>query len=154
LHRFTCQVLILTPVIVLFKLTFWTVTPGTQAFVLSFLSLPVLIPWPGLQFTTCRWTLRHPVWMEMQSSPVTKSKWSITQRSTYFTISKPTICEDVDTAQAGVINGDICRCIPSVFGLSPGEETDMLKTWTASQLLNFRWHCRLFWMVMPVTVTL
>lgn len=37
--------------------------------------------------------------------------------------------------------------------LSPGEETVMLKTSTAWQLSNLRWHCGLFWIVIPFTVT-
>ncbi|GER54820.1 breast cancer associated RING 1 [Striga asiatica] len=49
---------------------------------------------------------------------------------------------------------EFCKCIPSVFGLLPGDETVKLYTDTPMQLSNFRWHCALFWIVMPVTVTL
>jgi hypothetical protein len=49
----TCQVLILTPVIVRNMLTSLTVTLETHAFVLSRPSPPMLIPWPGPQLTLC-----------------------------------------------------------------------------------------------------
>jgi hypothetical protein len=67
--KLTCQVLILTPFMVLNMLTSLTVTFDTHAFVLSRPSPPMLIPWPGPQFTLCIFMLLHPVWMEMQSSP-------------------------------------------------------------------------------------
>ncbi|CAL4955540.1 unnamed protein product [Urochloa decumbens] len=50
-------------------LTSLTVTFDTHAFVLSRPSPPMLIPWPGPQFTLCIFMLLHPVWMEIQSSP-------------------------------------------------------------------------------------
>jgi len=65
----TCQVLILTPFIVLNMLTSLTVTLDTHAFVLYLPRPPMLIPWPGPQFTLCMFMSLHPVWMETQSSP-------------------------------------------------------------------------------------
>lgn len=49
---------------------------------------------------------------------------------------------------------EFCKWIPSVLGLSPGD--DMVTSWTKTplQLSNLRWHCGLFWIVMPVTVGL
>ena len=58
-------------------LTSLTVTFDTHAFVLSRPSPPMLIPWPGPQFTLCIFMLLHPVWMEIQSSPaLNKTNWS------------------------------------------------------------------------------
>lgn len=76
----TCQVLILTPVMVLNMLTSLTVTLETHAFVLSRPRPPMLIPWPGPQFTLCIFILLHPVWMETQSSPAsyTTKKYMLT----------------------------------------------------------------------------
>jgi hypothetical protein len=65
----TCQVLILTPVIVLNILTSLTVMLDTHAFVLYLPRPPMLIPCPGPQFTLCMFTSLHPVCMETQSSP-------------------------------------------------------------------------------------
>ena len=79
--KLTCQVLILTPFMVLNMLTSLTVTFDTHAFVLSRPSPPMLIPWPGPQFTLCIFMLLHPVWMEMQSSPVSNR----TKGLCYFT---------------------------------------------------------------------
>jgi len=74
--RLTCQVLILTPFMVRNMLTSLTVTFDTHAFVLSRPSPPMLIPWPGPQFTLCIFMLLHPVWMEIQSSPaLNKTNW-------------------------------------------------------------------------------
>ena len=66
---FTCQVLILTPVIVLNIFTSLTVMLDTHAFVLYLPRPPMLIPCPGPQFTLCMFTSLHPVCMETQSSP-------------------------------------------------------------------------------------
>ena len=65
----TCHVLILTPFIVLCITTSRTVMFETQALVLSFPRLPMLIPCPGPQLTLCMYTFEHPVCMETQSSP-------------------------------------------------------------------------------------
>ena len=46
----------------------------TQAFVLSFPRLPMLIPCPGPQLTLCIYTFEQPVCIEIQSSPVRKFK--------------------------------------------------------------------------------
>lgn len=70
----TCHVLILTPFIVFCITTSLTVMFETQAFVLSFPRLPMLIPCPGPQFMLCTYTLVHPVCMETQSSPVRNQK--------------------------------------------------------------------------------
>ncbi|GJN18278.1 hypothetical protein PR202_gb05422 [Eleusine coracana subsp. coracana] len=51
-----------------------TVTFETHAFVLSRPSPPMLIPWPGPQFTLCILMLLHPVWIEMQSSPTLRQR--------------------------------------------------------------------------------
>jgi len=50
-------------------LTSLTVMFETQALVLSFPKLPMLIPCPGPQLTLCTYTFEHPVCIEMQSSP-------------------------------------------------------------------------------------
>ncbi|BAS95500.1 Os05g0578750 [Oryza sativa Japonica Group] len=68
----TCQVLILTPVIVLNMLTSLTVTLDTHAFVLYLPRPPMLIPCPGPQFTLCMFMSLQPVWMETQSSPASQ----------------------------------------------------------------------------------
>lgn len=65
----TCHVLILTPVIVLCILTLRTVILETHAVVPSFPKLPMLIPCPGPQLTSCTNTFVHPVCIDMQSSP-------------------------------------------------------------------------------------
>lgn len=65
----TCHVLILTPFIVLCIMTSRTVMFETQALVLSFPRLPMLIPCPGPQLTLCMYTFEHPVCIETQSSP-------------------------------------------------------------------------------------
>lgn len=49
---------------------------------------------------------------------------------------------------------EFCKCMPSVFMLFPGEDMLILYTATDWQLSNFRWHCGLFCIVIPVTVTL
>lgn len=49
---------------------------------------------------------------------------------------------------------EFCRCIPSVLGLSSGDETLRSWTMTPSQLSNLRWHWELFTIVIPATVTL
>jgi hypothetical protein len=74
----TCQVLILTPVMVLNILISLTVTFETHAFVLSRPSPPMLIPWPGPQFTLCIFMLLHPVWIEIQSSPASRPRCHVT----------------------------------------------------------------------------
>ena len=48
---------------------------------------------------------------------------------------------------------EFCKWIPSVFRLFPGDETDMLNTSTPMQSSNLRWHCGLFWIVIPDTTT-
>ncbi|KAF6986570.1 hypothetical protein CFC21_004307 [Triticum aestivum] len=73
----TCQVLILTPVIVLNMLTSLTVMLETHALVLYLPRPPMLIPWPGPQFTLCMFTSLQPVCMEMQSSPALHKVYSI-----------------------------------------------------------------------------
>lgn len=70
----TCHVLILTPFIVLCINTSRTVMLETQAFVLSFPRLPMLIPCPGPQLILCIYTFEQPVCIEIQSSPVCKIK--------------------------------------------------------------------------------
>lgn len=73
LNAFTCHVLILTPFIESCMLTSLTVMFETQALVLSFPKLPMLIPCPGPQLTLCTYTFEHPVCIEMQSSPACHS---------------------------------------------------------------------------------
>ena len=43
--------------------------------------------------------------------------------------------------------------IPSVLGLSPGEETITLETRTESDLAMMKFICWLFWIVKPLTFT-
>ena len=69
MYFYTCQVFILTPVIVFCIFMSRTVTFDTQALVLSFPSDPMLIPCPGPQLTLWMYTFEHPVCMETQSSP-------------------------------------------------------------------------------------
>ena len=83
----TCHVFILTPVIVSWNVVSRTVTLETQALVLSFPKLPMLIPWPGPQSTLCTYMLEHPVCMETQSSPAKQKKNHIHSENKPFTYS-------------------------------------------------------------------
>lgn len=49
---------------------------------------------------------------------------------------------------------EFCKWMPSVLGLSPGEDMLILNTETPRQLSNLRWQRGLFWIVMPLTIAL
>lgn len=115
-----------------------------------------LIPWVGAQVTPSMSTSEHPGPIEMQSSPVQKSHYSkqlfwhvykqnrasILRNETLFFVLwyVPLLIMELYIPTPFVFP----KWIPSVFGLSFGEEIDSLSISTPWQPSNFTWNIGLF----------
>ena len=124
------HVLILTPVCVFVRVQPITLTPDTGCSFGYLPRLPMLIPWPGPQFTPWISISRLPSPREMQSSPV-----EIFELITLILVERP-------------------MWIPSVFGLFLGA---LMVTWLNVRFWHpktLMWNCLLLYDVMSRTIEL
>ena len=124
------HVLILTPLVVLINVQFFTMTPSTSSSLVYLPRLPMLIPCPGLHVTLVTSISLLPSPREMQSSPVAILDFVI------------------------VILFDGPMCIPSEFGLFSGAIILILWNVRLLQLRTLIWKFLLSSDVILLTVEL